>query len=199
MSERSLRQSYYAIIRAVAAADEAALDRLIAEDMVDHNAVPGQAPGRVGIKYWMTMMHDVFADLTGVVEDTVVEGDKIAARVTWHGIHRGDFVGVPGTGTPVTMQSVQILRFADGMASEWWGTADVFGVLRQIGARVAALTQLEAADLFVPKHLGRASLDDLAGRQASWTRYRYPVVFGPVVTHLVTHRSVMAHTSRVPS
>jgi hypothetical protein len=38
------------------------------------------------------------------------------------------------------MQSVQILRFADGMASEWWGTADVFGVLRQIGARVAALT-----------------------------------------------------------
>ena len=51
-------------------------------------------------------------------------------------------------------------------------------------------------DLFVPKHLGRASLDDLAGRQASWTRYRYPAVFGPVVTHLVTHRSVMAHTSR---
>ena len=35
--------------------------------------------------------------------------------------------------------------------------------------------------------------------QASWTRYRYPAVFGPVVTHLVTHRSVMAHTSRVPS
>jgi len=140
MSERSLRQSYHAIIRAVAAADEDALDRLIAEDMVDHNAVPGQAPGRVGIKYWMTMMHDVFADRRGVVEDTVVEGDKIAARVTWHGIHRGDFVGVPGTGTRVTMQSVQILRFADGMASEWWGTADVFGVLRQIGARVAALT-----------------------------------------------------------
>ena len=45
MSERSLRQSYHAIIRAVAAADEDALDRLIAEDMVDHNAVPGQAPG----------------------------------------------------------------------------------------------------------------------------------------------------------
>jgi hypothetical protein len=56
-----------------------------------------------------------------------------------------------------------------------------------------------AHDCFLPKHLGRASLDDLAGRQASWTRYRYPAVFGPVVTHLVTHRSVMAHTSRVPS
>ena len=140
MSEPSLRQSYEAIIRAVAAADKDALDRLIAEDIVDHNAVPGQAPGRDGIMYWMAMMHDAFADLTGVVEDTVVEGDKIAARVTWHGIHRGNFFGVPGTGAPVAMQSVQILRFADGMASEWWGTADVFGVLHQVGARVAPPT-----------------------------------------------------------
>ena len=136
MSERSLRQIYEAIIEAVVAADEDGLERLIAEDIVDHNAVPGQGSGREGIVYWMTMMHDVFADLTGIVEDTVVEGDKIAARVTWHGTHQGDFVGVPGTGTQVAMQSVQILRFTDGMASEWWGTADVFGVLGQLGARV---------------------------------------------------------------
>jgi predicted ester cyclase len=136
MSERSLRQIYEAIIEAVVAADEDGLERLIAEDIVDHNAVPGQGSGREGIVYWMTMMHDVFADLTGIVEDTVVEGDKIAARVTWHGTHQGDFVGVLGTGTQVAMQSVQILRFTDGMASEWWGTADVFGVLGQLGARV---------------------------------------------------------------
>lgn len=140
MSEHSLREVYEEIIGAVAAADRAALGRLIAADIVDHNAVPGQIPGRDGILYWMTMMHEAFADLRGVVEDTVVEGDKIAARVTWHGTHRGDFVGVAGTGTSVAMQSVQILRFVDGMAIEWWGTADVFGVLRQVGARMAAPT-----------------------------------------------------------
>jgi len=138
MSERSPRQTYQAIIAAVAAADNDALDHLIAQDIIDHNAVAGQAPGRAGIKYWVTMMHDAFSDLTGVVEDTVVEGDRIAARVTWHGTHRGDFVGIPGTGTAVSMQSVQILKFTDGLAREWWGTADVFGVLRQVGASVAA-------------------------------------------------------------
>src|SRR5689334_21500566 len=111
MSERNLRLIYQAIISAVAAGDKNALDHLIAEDIVDHNAVPGQAPGRAGIKYWATMMHNTFAELAGVVEDTVVEGDKIAARVTWHGIHRGDFVGIPGTGASVDMQSVQILKF----------------------------------------------------------------------------------------
>jgi steroid delta-isomerase-like uncharacterized protein len=136
MSAQDLRQAFGAIIAAVAAADTDALDHLIAEDVVDHDAVPGQAAGRAGIKYWVSVMHEAFTDLRGVVEDTVVEGDKIAARVTWHGRHAGDFVGVPGTGTPIDMQSVQILRFADGLAAEWWGTADIFGVLRQVGASV---------------------------------------------------------------
>ena len=45
MTERSLRESYQAIIRAVAAADFDALDRLIDADITDHNAVPGQVPG----------------------------------------------------------------------------------------------------------------------------------------------------------
>jgi steroid delta-isomerase-like uncharacterized protein len=137
VSEPTLRQTYRAIIAAVAAADNDALEHLIAEDIVDHNPVPGQPPGRAGIKYWVTMMHDAFADLTGVVEDSVVEGDKMAARVTWHGTHRGDFIGIPGTGAPIDLQSVQILQFRDGLASQWWGTADVFGVLRQVGASVA--------------------------------------------------------------
>jgi hypothetical protein len=39
MSERSLRQTYQAIITAVAAADNDALDHLIAQDIIDHNAV----------------------------------------------------------------------------------------------------------------------------------------------------------------
>ena len=136
MWEESVRASYEAIIRAVAAGDLDALDGLIDEEIIDHNAVPGQVPGRAGIKYWVTMMNGAFADLVGVVEDTVVEGDKIAARVTWHGTHRGDFVGIPGTGSPVTMHSVQILKFTDGLVSDWWGTADVFGVLRQVGASI---------------------------------------------------------------
>ena len=137
MSEPNLRETYLSIIAAVAAADTDALDHLIAEDIVDHNPVPGQAPGRAGIRYWVAMMHDAFADLEGVVEDTLVDGDKMAARVTWRGTHRGDFVGIPGTGAPIDMQSVQILEFRDGLASQWWGTADVFAVLRQVGASVA--------------------------------------------------------------
>jgi hypothetical protein len=48
MSGRSLRDVHQAIIGAVAAADQDALDHLINEDIIDHDAVPGQAAGRAG-------------------------------------------------------------------------------------------------------------------------------------------------------
>jgi predicted ester cyclase len=137
MSERSLRQTYEAIIAAISAADDELLDQLIATDLIDHNPVPGQAPGRAGFKYWVSTVHDAFPDISGVVEDTVVQGDKVAARVTWRGTHHGIFVGVHGTGAAVELQAVHIVRFAGGLAAEWWGTADIFGALQQIGASVA--------------------------------------------------------------
>jgi steroid delta-isomerase-like uncharacterized protein len=137
MSERDLRAAYEAIIAAVGAGDDEALDRLIATDLIDHNPVPGQVPGRAGFKYWASAMHDWFPDLSGAVEDSVVEGKKVAARVTWRGTHQGAFMGIPGTGAAVEIQAVHIVEFADGRAAQWWGTADVFGALTQMGASVA--------------------------------------------------------------
>jgi hypothetical protein len=49
MSERDLRQAYEAIIVAVSAADDGALDQLIAPGLIHHNPVPGQAPGRLHV------------------------------------------------------------------------------------------------------------------------------------------------------
>jgi hypothetical protein len=82
-------------IAGVSTADDEVLDQLIATDLVDHDPVPGQAPGQAGFKYWVDVIHDAFPDTHGVVEDTVVEGDKVAARVTWRGMHHGVFVGIP--------------------------------------------------------------------------------------------------------
>jgi predicted ester cyclase len=137
MGGRDLRRTYESIIAAVSAGDEEVLDRLIAADLVDHNPVPGQVAGLAGFKYWVTTMHDAFPDIDGVVEDTVVEGDKVAARVTWSGTHRGVFAGVAGTGVAVRIQALHIVQFRDGLAAHWWGTADIFGALTQIGAGVA--------------------------------------------------------------
>jgi predicted ester cyclase len=133
MSVHDVRHIYLAVIAAVSAGDDAALDELMAENLIDHNPAPGQPPGRAGFKYWAASARDAFPDLTGVVEDTVVEGNKVAARVTWRGTHQGVFAGVAGTGVAVEFAAFHIVRFAEGLAAEWWGTADLLTAMRQVG------------------------------------------------------------------
>jgi predicted ester cyclase len=121
---------YRRIIEAVNAGDSDALDALFAADMVDHNPVPDQVPGLAGFKQWMSTARRSFPDLHGTVGHVLAEGEL----VTWRGTQAGPVAGVAPTGQFVVFEAYHIARFEDGKVVEWWGTADVFGVLAQLGA-----------------------------------------------------------------
>ena len=128
------KAAYRRIIEAVNAADFDALDALFAADMVDHNPIPDQVPGLAGFKEWMATARRSFPDLRGTIEHVVAEGDLVAGRVTWRGTQAGPFVGVAPTGQFVAFEAYHIARFEGGKVAEWWGTADIFGALAQLGA-----------------------------------------------------------------
>lgn len=130
-----LRQAYGRLIAAVEANDPDALAGIVSPDIVDHNALPDQPPGLAGIALWMRGMHASLSGLSGVVEDTMVEGDKVASRITWRGTHVGSFLGLPATGRPVRFSSMHLLRFENGLATEWWGVPDLYGALTDLGAK----------------------------------------------------------------
>jgi len=130
-----LGQAYRRLIAAVVANDEDALSRIIGPDIVDHGPIPGQPPGLAGIVFWMRGIHAGLSGLTGSVEDTVAEGDKVAGRVTWRGTHAGPFLGLAATGKPVKLAAIHVLRFEDGLAVDWWGVPDLFRALTEMGAR----------------------------------------------------------------
>jgi predicted ester cyclase len=135
--QEDLKASYRRIIEAISKGDPGPLDGLMAPDIVDHNPVPNQAPGLDGFKQWMAAVRTTFPDLEGTVEDVLAEGDRVAARVTWRGMQRGDFAGMSATNKPVSFAAIHIVRFSRGLAVEWWGTADLLGALQQIGATIS--------------------------------------------------------------
>lgn len=136
MSDRDdLRQAYLRLVEAVAANDPVALADVVSPGIVDHGPVPGQQPGLEGIVFWMRGLHAGLSGLTGTVEDTVVEGDKVAGRVTWRGRHAGTFLGLPATGKTVQFTAMHILRFEGGLAADWWGVPDAYGAIMELGAR----------------------------------------------------------------
>lgn len=75
-----------------------------------------------------------FPDLRLAVEETLVEGERIAVRFTIRGVHAGVFQGIPPTDRPIEVQGFSILHFRDGFVVERWNQLDQIGLLQQIGA-----------------------------------------------------------------
>jgi predicted ester cyclase len=107
---------------------------VMAPDVVDHSAHPRAPGGIAGAREWFTMLHNGFPDLRATFWDMVAEGDKVTANVIFTGTHNGEFWGVAPTGKQVTVNSTDIVRFAEGKYVEHWGDLDALGLLQQVGA-----------------------------------------------------------------
>ena len=59
-----------------------AIDELCAPDFVDHNAMPGQAPGSRGLKDVFATFFRGLPDLRITVHELVAEGDIVVVRLT---------------------------------------------------------------------------------------------------------------------
>jgi steroid delta-isomerase-like uncharacterized protein len=111
----------------------ATFEELVAEDMVDHEALPGFAEGREGVKQFLQMVWTAFPDLTATIEDEAVEADRVWSRTRMRGTHKGEFMGIPATGKPVDIESIDVVRVKDGRAVEHWGVTDMAGLMMQLG------------------------------------------------------------------
>ncbi len=111
----------------------AAVDELVAINFIDHNAPPEISPGPEGIKQTFTMFRNAFPDLNVTVEDMIAEGDKVVARITLRGTHKGEFMGIAPTGKQIKLATIDIVRIAGGKIAERWGVGDNLGMMEQLG------------------------------------------------------------------
>jgi predicted ester cyclase len=73
-----------------------------------------------------------------IPEDMVAEGDKVAVRATFKGIHQGDLMGTPPTGKKVVLPIMLIYRIADGKIVEHWMSVDQLTLMQQLGVMPTA-------------------------------------------------------------
>ena len=110
------------------------IDELVDPDVVEHEEFPGIPPGREGVKEFFSMFRSAFPDLQFAVEDMVAEGDKVAARITIRGTHKGPFLDIAPTGKQITVDAIDIFRFASGKIVDHWGVTDQMSMMQQLGA-----------------------------------------------------------------
>ncbi len=110
-----------------------AIDEFLDPHIIEHALPPGLPGGNAGSRQFIGMYLAAFPDLHLTAEDLIAEGDKVAARLTLRGTHKGELMGVPPTGKQVTLTGIQIVRTADGRIAENWINLDALGMLQQLG------------------------------------------------------------------
>jgi steroid delta-isomerase-like uncharacterized protein len=130
---KALVQEMYKAIAAGSDVD-AAVDKYLAEDFIEHEEIPGMGNTRDTARQLFTMMNAAITDFRVDVHDLLQEGDKVVARVSFVGTHTGEFMGVPASGNPVAINAIDILQFRGDQCVAHWGVMDMAGALAQMGA-----------------------------------------------------------------
>lgn len=73
-----------------------------------------------------------FPDLRTEIEDLIAERDRVVARLSFRGTHRGTFRGIAPTGRRVHFTAIRVYQIADGMIVASWANQDALGLLRQL-------------------------------------------------------------------
>jgi predicted ester cyclase len=109
------------------------IDELVADDFVEHQAVPGMPEGKDAPRAFTEMFRTAFPDMKVETLATAVDGDEVWIQSRMTGTHKGDFSGIAPTGKKVDVLMFDRIRIVDGKAVEHWGVADDMGMMTQLG------------------------------------------------------------------
>ncbi|MCZ7526463.1 MAG: ester cyclase [Acidimicrobiia bacterium] len=109
------------------------LDELIHDEFVEHEEMPGMPTGKEAPRAFMATLREAFPDLHAAVEDVIQEGDKVVVRARMSGTHRGEFMGIPPTGSKFDVQVIDIIQIRDDKAIAHWGVTDSMTMMQQLG------------------------------------------------------------------
>lgn len=121
---------------------EEAIDEMFAADGVANglnDAEGNPVRGPEEFKKMFRSFRSAFPNLQITVEDTVSEGDKIAARCTVRANHDGEGLGIAPTRQPIEFTGQSIVRLKDGKIQEAWNEFDFLKMYSQVGALTMTL------------------------------------------------------------
>lgn len=112
--------------------DWSALAKLVSPNVVSQL---GSSPP-IGFAEWQELLRGFyigFPDGHHVIDDYLVDGDRVVTRCRFEGTHAGVFQGLQPSAKPVSVGVIHIDRFRDGKLVEHFGQLDAVGLSRQIG------------------------------------------------------------------
>ena len=114
--------------------DVTVFDKHTSQDFVEHQ-YGFSPPGVEGVKNAIKSLHSAFTDFSMVIEDMVINDNKVWGRMTARGTQTGQFGPMLPTGKTFEITVIDIMHFNDGKLIEHWGVPDRLGLMEQLGMK----------------------------------------------------------------
>jgi steroid delta-isomerase-like uncharacterized protein len=105
----------------------------LADDVVEHEELPGLTPDKAGV---VQFFRGAMAGVEGFrmnIEEIMAEGDRVSVRATVSGKHTGELLGIPATNKDLNVPLADYFRIQGGKVAEHWGVMDSGTMLMQMG------------------------------------------------------------------
>jgi steroid delta-isomerase-like uncharacterized protein len=106
---------------------------LFADDFVDHTPQPNMNPDKAGARGLYRALREAFPDFYAVIHWQTADGEIVTTFKTYHGTHKGSFLGVAPTGKNIHFEALDAMRVKNGKIAEHWGVANLYSLIQQIG------------------------------------------------------------------
>jgi predicted ester cyclase len=80
--------------------------------------------GHSGVGEAINTLRAAFSEWTEIIEDMIVEDDKVVTRYVSTGMHTGSFIGIAPTGTHIRLDEISIYRLQNSLVAEQWCLTD---------------------------------------------------------------------------
>ncbi len=117
-------------VAAVNAHDTSSFGEIHTESYIQHS---GRSPS--GLAAQIENFRGIFGrmpDIQTRVEDRIIAGDKVVARMTFSATHTQPLLGIPPTGRRFTLRTIDIWRVEGGKLAEHWDIVDYQGLQKQL-------------------------------------------------------------------
>lgn len=116
---------------------EAAIDEMCDENVVANGLTDAEGNTVRGIEAYKNLHRafvSAYPNIKITVEDTISDGDKMAARCRVSATHTGEGLGLAPTDQPVEFTGMTLIKLKDGKIVEAWNEFDFMKMYSQVGA-----------------------------------------------------------------
>ena len=112
--------------------DKTLIPKLFHPDFTFRGSLGPELRGHDQFAGYVDMVTGALDKYTSDILDMVEEGNKVWAKLRYHGYHRGELLGCPPTGRHVWWYGTPFFTFEGDRVCDLWILGDVHGLLKKL-------------------------------------------------------------------